>query len=72
MNEWFIALVTAIAAVCGYLLGINNHLEERRFLIMAQRKKVSRKGSRRLFTAVGNRTQSINLQQPPHRGGWRL
>ncbi len=31
---------------------------------MAQRKKVSRKGSRRLFTAVGNRTQSINLQQP--------
>ena len=33
---------------------------------MAQRKKVSRKGSRQLFTAVGNRTQSINLQQPPH------
>lgn len=39
---------------------------------MAQRKKVSRKGSRRLFTAVGNRIQSINLQQPPDRGGWRL
>ena len=39
---------------------------------MAQRKKVSRNGSRRLFTAIGNRTQSINLQQPPHRGGWRL
>lgn len=72
MNKWFTALVTAIAAAASYLLGINSPLQERRFLIMAQRKKVSRKGSRRLFTAIGNRTQSINLQQPPHRGGWRL
>nr|DAE62423.1 MAG TPA: hypothetical protein [Microviridae sp.] len=26
MNKWFTALVTAIAAACSYLLGINNHL----------------------------------------------
>ena len=39
---------------------------------MATRTKMSKSGSRRLFTAVGSRTHSINLQRPPHRGGWRL
>lgn len=39
---------------------------------MANRTKMSKSGSRRLFTAVGSRTQSINLQRPPHRGGWRI
>ena len=39
---------------------------------MSNRTKMSKSGSRRLFTAVGSRTQSINLQRPPHRGGWRM
>lgn len=36
------------------------------------RKRVSNKRSQKLFTGVGLRTQSLNLQQKPHRGGWRL
>lgn len=39
---------------------------------MANRTKMSKSGSRRLFTAVGSRTQSVNLQRPPQRGGWRM
>ena len=40
---------------------------------MAKRRKMSRKGSRRLFTATakGSKTKIINLA-PPLRGGIRL
>lgn len=36
------------------------------------RKQVSAKRSKKLFTGVGLRTQSLNTQSKPHRGGWRL
>lgn len=36
------------------------------------RKSVPKKRSQKLFTGVGLRTQSLNLQRKPHRGGWRL
>ena len=39
---------------------------------MAKRKKLSKKGSKKLFTATGLRTNSLNLQAKPMRGGWRL
>lgn len=36
------------------------------------RKKLSRKGSKRLFTKTAGRTQSINYSTGPMRGGIRL
>ncbi len=37
-----------------------------------RRHKVSRRGSRRLFTATASRTHVVNTAPPPMRGGIRL
>lgn len=38
-----------------------------------KRKKISRSGSRRLFTATANKTRRINVSPPkPMRGGFRI
>lgn len=39
---------------------------------MAKRKKLSRKGSKRLFAATGARTNKRNVVPPPMRGGFRI
>lgn len=39
---------------------------------MAYRKKLSRKGSKRLFSATAMRTKSRNVDPRPMRGGIRL
>lgn len=39
---------------------------------MAKRKKVSRKGSKKLFAATGARTNRKNVAPPPMRGGYRI
>lgn len=39
---------------------------------MAKRKKLTRKGSKRLFAATGARTDRKNVAPPPMRGGIRL
>lgn len=39
---------------------------------MAKRKKLSRKGSKRLFAATGARTNKRNVTPPPMRGGFRI
>lgn len=37
-----------------------------------KRRKMTRKGSKRLFTATADKTKSINTSPPPMRGGIRL
>ena len=37
-----------------------------------KRRKVSKKGSKRLFTATADKTKAINVAPPPMRGGIRL
>lgn len=37
-----------------------------------KRKKLSRKGSRRLFTATADKTHRLNVLPRPQRGGIRL
>lgn len=37
-----------------------------------KRKKISKKGSKRLFKATANKTAKKNLQAIPMRGGFRL
>lgn len=39
---------------------------------MAKRKKLSRKGSKKLFSATGARTNRKNVAPPPMRGGIRI
>lgn len=39
---------------------------------MAKRSKLSRSGSRRLFTATGSKTHFMNIKPRPQRGGIRL
>ena len=39
---------------------------------MAMRKKLSRNGSRRLFSATASRTHYLNVKPRPQRGGIRL
>lgn len=39
---------------------------------MAKRKRVSKKGSKRLFAATGARTNRKNVAPPPMRGGYRI
>ena len=39
---------------------------------MAKRKKLSRSGSKRLFSATANRTHMFNINPRPMRGGTRL
>lgn len=39
---------------------------------MKKRRKLTRKGSRRLFTATADKIKSVNLAPPPMRGGIRL
>lgn len=39
---------------------------------MSRRKKLSRKGSRSLFTATASKVKSKNLRAIPMRGGFRL
>lgn len=39
---------------------------------MSKRKKISRRGSKRLFAATGARTERKNVAPPPMRGGIRL
>lgn len=39
---------------------------------MAKRKKVSKKGSKKLFAATGARTNRKNVAPPPMRGGYRI
>lgn len=39
---------------------------------MAKRTKLSRGGSRRLFSATANRTHRMNVNMRPLRGGTRL
>lgn len=37
-----------------------------------KRKRLSRSGSRKLFTATADKTKSINLRAVPMRGGFRI
>ena len=37
-----------------------------------KRRKLTKKGSKRLFTATANKTKAINVAPPPMRGGIRL
>lgn len=37
-----------------------------------RRRKVSRRGSKKLFTATADKTKSINLRAVPMRGGFRI
>lgn len=39
---------------------------------MAKREKVSKKGSKQLFSATSSRTHKKNLQAVPMRGGFRI
>jgi len=39
---------------------------------MKKRKKLSKKGSRKLFRATVNKTHKKNLQATPMRGGFRM
>lgn len=39
---------------------------------MAKRQKLSRRGSKRLFTATASRTHKRNLRAVPMRGGFRI
>jgi hypothetical protein len=41
-------------------------------IIMAKRKKLSRKGSKKLFKATADRTHRMNVNMRPLRGGTRL
>lgn len=37
-----------------------------------RRKKLSKRGSRKLFTATADKTKAINLRAVPMRGGFRI
>jgi len=39
---------------------------------MSKRRKMTRRGSKKLFTATADKTKSINNAPPPMRGGIRL
>lgn len=39
---------------------------------MAKRKKLSRRGSKKLFTATADKTKLVNISPRPMRGGIRL
>ncbi len=39
---------------------------------MSKRRKLSRKGSKRLFTATADKIKAVNTAPPPMRGGIRL
>ena len=39
---------------------------------MARRRKLSKRGSKRLFTATASRTHKKNLRAVPMRGGFRI
>jgi hypothetical protein len=39
---------------------------------MARRRKLSKRGSKRLFTATASRTHKRNLRAVPMRGGFRI
>lgn len=39
---------------------------------MKKRKKISKRGSKRLFTATADRTRKINTAPTPMRGGFRI
>lgn len=39
---------------------------------MAQRKRISKSASRKMFTHTGMKSPSVNFAPPPMRGGYRL
>lgn len=39
---------------------------------MARRRKLTRRGSKRLFSATASRTRAKNLRATPMRGGFRI
>lgn len=39
---------------------------------MAKRKRLTKKGSKKLFTATGSLTHKRNVAPPPMRGGYRI
>lgn len=46
--------------------------KKRKKVIMSKRSKLSNKASRRIFTAAGLKTNSLNLRPNPMRGGFRI
>lgn len=69
MNKWWQAFFQAVGAFVGSILGVNMPFQ---VIIMAKRKRLTRKGSRRLFKATANKTHIKNIPHLQDRGGIRL
>lgn len=74
MNKYWTAACQALSAFLGSLLGINFDIWSifQEVFMSKSRKKVSKRGSRRLFRATAMKTHKKNIQAYPMRGGIRL